>query len=136
MKKTGVVLIILLLGVATITVNGKEKVTISSNRPSSATNVITFIELGSVRCIPCKMMQPIMKQVETNYSGKVKVVFYDVWTPAGQPAAEQYQIRLIPTQVFLDGSGKEFYRHEGFFAYDEIKKILKEKGINPARENR
>ena len=25
---------------------------------------VTFVELGSVNCIPCKMMQPIMKEIE------------------------------------------------------------------------
>lgn len=28
---------------------------------------ITFIELGSVKCIPCKMMQPVMEEIELTY---------------------------------------------------------------------
>lgn len=92
-------------------------------------NMVTFVELGSVNCIPCKQMQPVMKAVEEKYTGKVIVIFYDVWTEAGKPYAEKYKIRLIPTQVFLDESGKEFFRHEGFFPLAEIEKLLKEKGI-------
>ena len=46
---------------------------------------VTFIELGSVNCIPCKMMQPIMKEIEAEYRGQVRVVFYDVWTKEGEP---------------------------------------------------
>lgn len=90
---------------------------------------VTFVELGSVNCIPCKQMQPVMKAIEEKYAGQVKVVFYDVWTDAGKPYAEKYKIRLIPTQVFLDENGKEFFRHEGFFPLAEIEKLLKEKGI-------
>jgi thioredoxin 1 len=90
---------------------------------------VTFVELGSVNCIPCKQMQPVMKAVEEKYAGKVKVLFYDVWTQAGQPYAQQYKIRVIPTQVFLDENGKEFFRHEGFFPLAEIEKLLKEKGV-------
>jgi len=90
---------------------------------------VTFIELGSVRCIPCKKMQPIMDEIKKEYKGQVKVVFYDVWTPEGKPYAYKYKIRLIPTQVFLDKDGKEYYRHEGFFPKEELVKILKQKGV-------
>ncbi|HBE00976.1 MAG: hypothetical protein A2096_17060 [Spirochaetes bacterium GWF1_41_5] len=85
---------------------------------------VTFVELGSVNCIPCKMMQPIMKEIEEQYKGKVKVVFYDVWTPEGRKLAEPYKIRVIPTQVFLDKNGREYFRHEGFFPKDELIKAL------------
>ena len=90
---------------------------------------VTFIELGSVRCIPCKMMQPIMKEIEKEYGDQVEVVFYDVWTPEGSPYAGEYNIRIIPTQVFLDKDGNEYYRHEGFFPKKELLKVLKQKGV-------
>jgi thioredoxin 1 len=91
--------------------------------------LVTFVELGSVRCIPCKMMQPIMKDIEKNYAGQVKVVFHDVWTPEGEPFGNSYKIRVIPTQVFLDKDGKEYFRHEGFFPKDELVKVLQQKGV-------
>jgi len=90
---------------------------------------VTFIELGSVRCIPCQKMQPVMKSIETKYANQVKVVFHDVWTPDGKPFAEQYGIESIPTQVFLDENGKEFSRHEGYFPEEELVKVLKTKGV-------
>ncbi len=92
-------------------------------------SLVTFIELGSVNCIPCRQMEPVMKAIEEKYPEKVKVVFYDVWTQAGRPYAQQYGIRVIPTQVFLDENGKEFFRHEGFFPLAEIEKLLKDKGV-------
>ncbi len=87
---------------------------------------VTFIELGSGRCIPCRKMQSVMDSIEKNYGGQVKVLFYDVWTREGKPYGEQYKIHLIPTQVFLDKDGKEYYRHEGYFPFDKVKKILKQ----------
>jgi len=90
---------------------------------------VTFIELGSVRCIPCKQMQPIMKSIEEKYAKQVKVVFYDVWTEAGAPYGKQYGIEAIPTQVFLDKDGKEYFRHLGFFPEEELIKVLKQKGV-------
>jgi len=94
---------------------------------------ITFIELGSVNCIPCKKMQPVMKAIEQKYGEKVKVLFYDVWTEEQKPFAKKYGIRLIPTQVFLDENGKEFFRHEGFYPEEEIHKIFKQRGITPTQ---
>jgi thioredoxin 1 len=91
--------------------------------------LVTFVELGSVKCIPCKMMQPIMEEIEKEYAGQVDVVFHDVWTEAGQPYARQYGIRAIPTQIFLDSEGKEYSRHEGFFPKEELVKVLKQKGV-------
>lgn len=90
---------------------------------------ITFVELGSINCIPCKQMQPVMKAIEEKYPQQVKVIFYDVWTQVGRPYAQQYGIRVIPTQVFLDENGNEFFRHEGFFPLAEIEKLLQTKGI-------
>ena len=90
---------------------------------------VTFIELGSVNCIPCKQMQPVMKSIEEKYGGQVKVIFYDVWKQEQKKYAQQYGIRLIPTQVFLDENGKEFHRHEGFYPEAEIEKLLQGKGL-------
>jgi thioredoxin 1 len=91
---------------------------------------VTFIELGSVNCIPCKQMQPVMKAVEENYREQIKVIFYDVWKPEQKKYASQYGIKLIPTQVFLDSKGKEIYRHEGFLPEQEIDKLLQKQGLS------
>lgn len=90
---------------------------------------VTFIELGSVKCIPCQKMQAVMKSVEQKYGDQVKVVFYDVWTPEGKPFGEKYGIQAIPTQIFLDQNGKEFSRHEGYFPEEELVKVLNSKGV-------
>jgi thioredoxin 1 len=90
---------------------------------------VTFLELGSVSCIPCKKMQPIMKSIETRYVGQVKVIFHDVMKD--RSVSQQYGIKLIPTQIFLDQSGKEITRHEGFFPEEDIDKILKSQGLSP-----
>ncbi|MFW6159958.1 MAG: thioredoxin family protein [Acidobacteriota bacterium] len=88
---------------------------------------VTFIELGADRCVPCKAMQPIMKEIAEEYAGKIQVVFYDVWKDP-RPA-RHYRIQLIPTQVFIDQNGEEIFRHVGFFPKEEILQMLKEKRI-------
>ena len=94
---------------------------------------VTFVELGSVNCIPCKQMQPVMKSIEEKYSDQVKVIFYDVWKDDQKKYAQQYGIKLIPTQIFLDENGKEFFRHEGFYPEAEIDKLLQGKGLKPKK---
>ena len=90
---------------------------------------VTFVELGSVNCIPCKQMQPVMKVIEEKYGEQIEIVFYDVWQKDQKHFAIDYKIQLIPTQVFLDSEGKEFYRHEGFFPEQEIHTLLQSRGI-------
>jgi thioredoxin 1 len=75
------------------------------------------------------MMKQVMNQVEEKYGSQVKIIFYDVWTSEGRPYAEQYGIRAIPTQVFLDKDGKEYFRHAGFFPFEELEKVLKQQGV-------
>jgi thioredoxin 1 len=100
-----------------------------STEAKSATVLVTFVEIGAARCIPCKAMQPIMKAMQEEYKGQVKIVFHDVWTAKGKADAQIYNIRVIPTQVFLDKDGKEYFRHEGFFPQKEVIKVLKMKGV-------
>jgi len=120
------ILIMAILGVSITAQSATNKA------PSPKTNwQATFVELGSVNCAPCRMMQPVMKEIEEKYGGTVKVIFYDVWTPQDRDKAVQYGIRVIPTQIFLDKDGIEFFRHIGFFSAEEIGKLLASKDINP-----
>ncbi len=97
---------------------------------------VTFVELGSVNCIPCKQMQPVMKAIEAKYGDQINVVFHDVWKPEEKHFAQEYGIKLIPTQVFLDEKGKEFHRHEGFYPEAEIDKALQAHGLKVEKIDR
>jgi thioredoxin 1 len=107
---------------------------IPTSTPKAAIPLVTFIELGSVRCIPCKAMQPVMAAIEKKYGNQVKIVFYDVWKPEQAQFGKNYNIRLIPTQVFLDKDGKEFFRHEGFYPVAQIDTLLQKQGLKIRKE--
>jgi thioredoxin 1 len=128
-KLKGTLLILLLFVVFACNSQQKPAVTGKPSEVNGTNYKVTFVELGSVRCIPCQQMQPVMKSIEQKYGKDVKVVFHDVWTEAGAPFAKQYGIEAIPTQVFLDKDGKEFFRHVGFFPEEELVKILNQKGV-------
>lgn len=74
--------------------------------------MVTMVDLGAKSCIPCKMMAPILEELEKEYRGKAAVVFIDVRIFNDQ--ADRFKIRSIPTQVFFDKTGREVARHEGF----------------------
>lgn len=86
-----------------------------------------LIDIGAKQCIPCKMMAPILEELQRDYSDSVKVEFIDVWE--NRSAGQKYGIRAIPTQIFYNASGKELYRHMGFMSKEQIIGVFKELGI-------
>ena len=89
--------------------------------------MVTMVDLGAKKCIPCKMMAPILEKLEKVYAARAAVVFFDVWE---DPApAKRFGIRTIPTQIFFDKDLKEVYRHEGFLSEEEIVRRFKEMGV-------
>ena len=89
--------------------------------------MVTMIDLGAKKCIPCKMMAPIMEKMEKVYRGKAAIVFIDVWENREQ--AGRFRISSIPTQIFFDPEGKEVYRHVGFMGEEAIIAYLKIMGV-------
>lgn len=130
-KLAGIALLIVLMLFSALSCNSQQKpvTEVKAQDNKDAKYKVTFVELGSVRCIPCQQMQPVMKSIEQKYGTQVKVVFHDVWTEAGAPFGKEFKIEAIPTQVFLDESGKEYYRHVGFFSEEELVKVLQQKGV-------
>jgi len=90
--------------------------------------MVTMIDLGAKKCVPCKMMAPIMEKMEKQYEGKAAIVFIDVWENKDQ--AIKYGVKVIPTQIFYDQTGKETYRHVGFFSEKAIVGVLHSMGID------
>ena len=87
-----------------------------------------LLDLGAGKCIPCKMMAPILEELKKEYAGKLEVEFIDVWK--NSDAIKQYGIEAIPTQIFYDATGKELFRHIGFFSKDDILAKWKELGVD------
>ncbi len=86
-----------------------------------------LVDLGADKCVPCKMMAPILEELKTEYAGKFTVDFIDVWK--NSEAGAEYGIKMIPTQVFLAADGTELFRHEGFYGKDDILAKWRELGI-------
>lgn len=94
----------------------------------AASGLPRLVDLGADKCIPCKMMAPILEELKEQYKGKLDVVFLDVWKNPN--ISTQYGIQMIPTQIFYDAAGKEVFRHEGFFSKEDILAKWKELGVD------
>jgi thioredoxin 1 len=102
-------------------------VTTNAAAPAATNALPRLVDLGAGKCIPCKLMAPILQDLKSNYVGRLEVQFIDVWKDpeAGKP----YAIKMIPTQIFYGTDGKEKFRHEGFFSKEEILAKWRELGV-------
>jgi thioredoxin 1 len=89
--------------------------------------MVTLVDLGAKKCIPCKMMAPILEKLGKEYSGRAAIVFLDVWEDP--KPAHRFGIQGIPTQIFFDREGREVFRHAGFLSEGEIVHRLKDMGV-------
>ncbi len=102
--------------------------TVAKEVPNAQIKVPRLVELGADKCIPCKMMAPILAELKVEYAGKLQVDFIDVWKDP--KASKQYGIRVIPTQIFYDVNGEELYRHQGFIDKGDILAAFRKNGID------
>lgn len=87
-----------------------------------------MMDLGATSCIPCKMMVPVMDELAKELKGKADIQFVDV--NKRRDLAQKFLIYTIPTQIFFDRTGKELFRHEGFYPKADIMAKFKELGLN------
>jgi thioredoxin 1 len=81
-------------------------------------------EFGAGHCLSCKEMEKVMAALKTSHGDQVE--FRMVYVDKDEPLFKQYKIMLIPTQVFLNASGKEVDRHIGPLTKEEVLQKMKE----------
>ena len=121
-----VILVMRLKNQANPPANDNPEVSLNQNAPENS-GLPRFLELGSDKCVPCKMMQPVIAELSRECAGKLRVDFIDVWKNPDE--GKKYQVRAIPTQIFFDREGREIFRHIGFFPKPEIYDKFRELGI-------
>lgn len=77
-----------------------------------------LLDLGSDSCVPCKAMAPILDEMRETFAGQLVVRFIDVRKDLD--AAREHDVRIIPTQIFLDEHGNELFRHQGFYSREDM----------------
>jgi thioredoxin 1 len=127
--------IVLLVAIAGVVIaRNVAKHTVSEGMPTSVAPaaIPRLVDLGATKCIPCKMMAPILEDLKKTYAGELEVQFIDVWE--SPDAGKKYGVNVIPTQIFFDAQGKELFRHEGFFGKEDILAKWKEFGVELAEK--
>ncbi len=76
-----------------------------------------LVDFTAVWCSPCKLLDPIVKQLAQDWEGKVKVVKLDVDDNAD--LAMQYQVMGLPT-LMLFKAGKPVERLNGYQPKERI----------------
>ena len=125
-KFSGLMIVMLVIALAVSVGSAANKDTKKPAKPA-AKQLPKLLDLGASKCVPCKMMVPILEELAKDYKGQLTVQFIDVWK--NEKAAQKYKIKTIPTQIFYDAKGKEFFRHAGFFSKEDILKTFEKKGI-------
>jgi len=122
------------LSIVSMSAFAAETATATGTNPTAKAPLPRLVDLGADKCIPCKKMAPILKELKKEYAGRMEVQFIDVWKNPSE--AKAYKIKLIPTQLFFDASGKERFRHVGFYGKEDILAKWKELGVDLKAEGR
>lgn len=116
-------LVVLLVG-AFAGCGNKEKVKITDE----ALGIPKLVSLGSTMCVPCRMMEPELEELEKDYDKVLYVEKIDVIR--NQDKARYYGVNMIPVQIFFDEEGNELDRNLGFMSMEDIVKKFAELGID------
>ena len=131
--KVVIVLILILVVGAVIALKENKRAnseiqTVETGKAEEVKALPRLVDLGADKCIPCKMMAPVLEELKKEYAGIFNVKFIDVWKNPDE--AKKYGISIIPTQIFFDDIGKELFRHEGFFSKENILAKWKELNVD------
>ena len=102
-----------------------------SDAPAHGEPLPRLVDVGAGTCIPCKKMMPVLTELKTEYAGSLQVEYYNVNDDPN--AITEYDVTIIPTQIFFDASGQERFRHTGFLGKQDILAKWNELGVELTR---
>lgn len=95
--------------------------------PAGAAKLPTLKMLSTTTCPACKMMEPVLKELQSRYKGKVDVEH--IYLEEHPDVARQYNVRYVPTLIFSDSQGKEFAQEVGYKSLDEVRAVFAKGGV-------
>lgn len=82
---------------------------------------IVLLDFYSDSCIPCKMLSPVLGEIEEEYAGTVSV--YKVNVNYEKKLADEYQVMSSPTLILFK-NGEVLARKSGVLKKAELTKWL------------
>jgi thioredoxin 1 len=62
-------------------------------------NNVILLDFWAAWCGPCKIMNPIIEELEKTYEGKIGVAKYDVDDAKNQEFVQKYGVMAMPTYI-------------------------------------
>ncbi len=66
---------------------------------------VKLLDFWAAWCGPCKIMNPILEEIEKVYAGRIVVEKYDVDDEKNQAIVQKYQVMAMPT-YFIEKDGQ------------------------------
>ncbi|MCA1023557.1 thioredoxin [Halobacillus litoralis] len=82
---------------------------------------LVLADLGAPWCGPCKMIAPVLEELDAEMSGKAKIVKLDV--DQNPETAQEYGVMSIPTLLFFK-DGELVDKKVGFKSREELAETL------------
>ncbi len=82
-----------------------------------------FVDFWAAWCPPCRMMDPVIKQLAERY--REKVIIRKLNTDLYRKIAKEYNVSGIPTYILFK-DGREIWRHVGAVSRKKLEEVLDE----------
>lgn len=138
MKFRATLVVLLVALIATLIVDGLQN---TSSEKGSVTKVaqstVSLIEKAkkqglpvwllfhSTTCQSCIEMEQLFQALKPEFDDKVVFINVDVNSPLEKELCDLYQIKYVPTTVFLNSKGVVAFNYVGVIKPDEMKSKLK-----------
>jgi len=99
----------------------KQKVFDYENTQSYEQDIPCILDFYADWCAPCKMVAPILEELDREYSGKINI--YKINTEVEQELAGMFGIRSIPT-FLICSKGKQLSMFSGALPKEVFKEVI------------
>ncbi|WP_300348185.1 thioredoxin family protein [Clostridium sp.] len=106
------------------------EINIIKNLEDAKKGIPTIIMFKTDTCPYCVEMQKEIRGISEKYPEKFNVYYARLEEDRNMDLAYKYRVNVVPTTVFLDKNGKEFYTQQGLMRADYIENVLKSLGVN------
>ena len=100
------------------------KIITDQNFEDSIKEGYVFVDFFAEWCGPCKMLAPVMEELNTEFEGKLEIMKLDI--DANRETATKFGIQSIPTMILFK-DGKPVEKVSGFHPKPKLAQYLESK---------